>query len=245
MVQINLSLFFIAAIATISAHPLERREDTDLVGSAFSRRFYSENPIIVARDVEFDLEQREPSWDAVLHPIRTWREHRRIKAVTAAAKAEAIAHVKEEHVEADLQRREPFWDAIFHPIRTWKEHRRVKEAAEAAKAEAIAHIKQEHAVKAITDAAKADAVAHIKEAHVDADLQRREPLWNAVFHPMRTWREHRQVKAVVGAAEANAKAHIKEQHAEALGVSGATETLAERSFDDFDLEVRDFDEEYY
>jgi len=223
MVQAKLSLFFIATIATIAAHPLERREDVDIVGSAFSRRFYAENPIVIARDVDFDLEQREPSWDAVLHPIRTWREHRQVKAITEAAKAEAEAHIKQEHALADLARREPSWDAILHPMRTWREHRQVK---------------------AVTAAAKAGAEAHIKQEHAYPDLAGREPLWNAVFHPMRTWREHRQVKATTSAAKAEAEARIKQDHAALLGASTASPAFAQRSFDDFDLEARDFEEEY-
>jgi len=222
MVQTKLSLFFIAAIATIAAHPLERREDVDIVGSAFSRRFYAENPIVIARDVDFDLEQREPSWDAVLHPLRTWKEHRQIKATAEAAHAEAKAHIKEEHL-ADLAQREPSWDAVLHPMRTWREHRQVKAA---------------------TSAAKAETEAQIKEAHANADLVGREPLWNAIFHPIRTWKEHRQVKAAAAAAKAETEARIKQDHAALLGASPASPALAERFFDDFDLEARDFEEEY-
>jgi len=242
MVQINLSLV-VAAIVTIApalAHPLSRREDANIVGSAdLSRRSYGENSVLFGRDIDFDLEQREPSWDAFLHPIRTWREHRQVKTITAAAKAEAEAHIKQEHADADVQTREPSWDAFLHPIRTWREHRRVK---------------------AITAAAKAEAEAQIKQEHADADVQTREPSWNAVFHPMRTWKEHRRVKAITAAAKAAAEANIKQAHADALGGAGGPgaggpsgpttrreyidELLAERFFDDFDLEARDFEDEY-
>lgn len=97
------------------------------------------------RDIDFGLEQREPSWDDFLHPIRTWREHRRVKAITTAAKAKAEAQIKQEHADADVQTREPSWNAVFHPLRTWKEHRRVKAITAAAKAAAEANIKQAHA----------------------------------------------------------------------------------------------------
>ncbi|KAF8813773.1 hypothetical protein BYT27DRAFT_7334809 [Phlegmacium glaucopus] len=159
MVQITSSLLVTAAaVIPALAHlqTLARREDTDIVGSAFSRRFYDTDPIVVTRDVAVDLQERDLI-DTGLHPERTWKEHRRKKAAGSAAKARVNAEIKQEHFDAlggfgnqntrreylDLQERDPT-DTVLHPERTWNEHRRKKAAGSAARARVDAQIKQEH-----------------------------------------------------------------------------------------------------
>jgi len=170
MVQISIFLLFVTAtIAPALAYP---------------QPLPSRGGVVYSREDAFDLEQRGPSWDAVAHPMRTWKEHRKVKAITAAAKADAKASIKQEHAD-------------------------ILEGAGASQ-------RREY-----------------------IDLEEREPSWDAVAHPVRTWKEHRKVKAITAAAKANAKASIKQEHADVL--EGATER---REYDDFDFEARDFEEEY-
>ncbi|KAF8813778.1 hypothetical protein BYT27DRAFT_7334811 [Phlegmacium glaucopus] len=249
MVQITSSLLVtVAAVIPALAHlqPLARREDTDIVGSAFSRRFYDADPIVVTRDVAVGLQERDFT-DAVLHPKRTWKEHRRKKEAGSAAKAQVDAEIKQEHSDAlggsgnpnmrreylDLQERD-LTDAVLHPKRTWKEHRRKKAAGSAAKAQVDAEIKQEH-----SDALGGSGNQNMRREYLD--LQERD-LTDTILHPKRTWKEHRRKEAAESAAEADVDAKIKQEHANALGANQnlrreyVTEYLAERSFDEFDLD---------
>lgn len=59
-------------------------------------------------------------------------------------------------------------------------------------------------------------------------LEQRSDLFDKVFHPIRSFREHREVKAAKHAAELREQAYIEHQHA--MG-------LRERDFDDFDFEL--------
>jgi hypothetical protein len=53
-----------------------------------------------AREDAFDLEQREPFMNWLLHPQKSWREHRRVHAAAKAAKLDEKAKIAAEHNEA-------------------------------------------------------------------------------------------------------------------------------------------------